>query len=272
KNLIPGKFMGHPGGNQWYSLAKESMGEPPVEPESGSRFVIQADRIPEYEPPSILFPYKKMGQSASGIACDSSNGKFGPFTGQLFVGDQTNSTIMRCYLEKVQGHFQGACFPFREGFGSGTVGVEMTPQGSLFVGGTNRGWGSRGTKPFAIERLDWSGETPFEILKMEARPKGFRLTFTKPADIETLNAIEYYTIDTYSYIYQASYGSPEVDFTKPTITSAVSSPDGLSVELTLDQLERGHIHELKLPGVRDQSGQPLLHQEAYYTLNYIPAE
>ena len=92
KHLIPGKFVGHPGGFRWYDIAQDEMGPQPETPRSGSRFVVEADRIPEYEPPAILFPYKKMGQSASGVACDTTEGRFGPFQGQMFVGDQTFST------------------------------------------------------------------------------------------------------------------------------------------------------------------------------------
>jgi glucose/arabinose dehydrogenase len=142
KHLAPGKFVGHPGGFAWYDLpeAKAAMGPKPKEPLSKSRFMTEAAKIPEYVPPAILFPYKKMGQSASGVACDVSAGKFGPFAGQVFVGDQTNSTVMRCDLEKIEGDYQGACFPFREGFGSGTLALLQSGK-SMFVGGTNRGWG-----------------------------------------------------------------------------------------------------------------------------------
>src|SRR5690606_21990027 len=119
RHLAPGHFMGHPAGNIWYDQAK-NMGEKPQEPQSGSRIMVEADKIPQLMPPAVLFPYKKMGQSAAGIACDTTGGKFGPFEGQLFVADQTFSTVMRCYLEKVNGRYQGACFPFREGFGSGS--------------------------------------------------------------------------------------------------------------------------------------------------------
>ncbi|QDU40491.1 hypothetical protein Mal4_48490 [Maioricimonas rarisocia] len=272
KHLIPGKFMGHPGGFEWYDIAEDVMGPRPQEPKSGSRFVTEAKKIPEYEPPAILFPYKKMGQSASGIACDTTGGKFGPFEGQMFVADQTFSTVMRCALEKVQGHYQGACFPFREGFGSGSLGVEMTPQGAMFVGGTNRGWGSRGNKPFAVERLDWTGKVPFEILSMHAKPDGFELVFTQPVDPETAGDVASYTMETYTYVFQASYGSPEVDHTTPTIESATVSEDGMRVLLTIDGLQEGHVHELHSDGVRSANGLPLLHKEAYYTLNYLPTD
>lgn len=269
KHLIPGKFAGHPGGFQWYQLAESAMGQKPQEPKSGSRFVTEADKIPEYEPPAVLFPYKKMGQSASGIACDLTNGKFGPFGGQFFVGDQTFSTVMRVHLEQVDGHYQGACFPFLEGFGSGTLGVEMTPQGAMFVGGTNRGWGSRGNLPFAVERVDWTGNLPFEILEMRARKDGFELVFTQPVDAESASQISAYELHTYTYIYQASYGSPEVDHTQPKIVSATVSDDQMSVILKIDGLQRGHVHELNAKGIRSTDKLPLLHSQAYYTLNYL---
>jgi glucose/arabinose dehydrogenase len=274
KHLVPGKFVGHPGGNKWYDLpeVKAALGDKPQEPESGSRFMTEAAKIPQYEPPTILFPYKKMGQSASGVTCDTTAGKFGPFAGQMFVGDQTNSTVMRCFLEQVDGHYQGVCFPFREGFGSGTLPLLMTPTGSMFVGGTNRGWGSRGNKPFALERLDWSGTVPFEIHEMRAKPDGFELTFTQSVDPATAGDVKSYALQTYTYIYQSSYGSPEVDFTTPTIESATVSADAKSVRLKIAGLQPGHIHELVSAGVKSATGLPLLHTEAYYTLNRVPGE
>jgi hypothetical protein len=75
---------------------------------------------------------------------------------------------------------------------------------------------------------------------------------------------------TYTYIYQESYGSPEVDHVECNITSASVSADGLSVRLGVDQLHEGHVHELHLDGVRCADGNPLWHPVGYYTLNYIP--
>ncbi len=270
--LRPGKFVGHPGGNDWYRISENVMGPRPKDPESGSRFVTQADRIPELELPAILFPYKKMGQSASGIACDTTNGKFGPFAGQMFVADQTYSMVMRCDLEEVDGTYQGACFPFREGFGSGTVGLEMTPNGHLFAGGTARGWGSRGKYEFSVERLDWTGKTPFEIQTMRLNSDGFTLTFTEPVNEKTAKDLASYKMETYTYIYQSAYGSPEVDGTTPVIESATVSGDRRSVRLVVKGLQRGHVHELHLPALRSQSGLPLLHPVAYYTLNKFRPE
>jgi hypothetical protein len=176
---------------------------------------------------------------------------------------------MRVDLEVVSGHYQGAVFPFRAGFQSGIVGVEMTPNGSLFVGGTNRGWGSRGPKDFAVERLDWTGKVPLEIKNMRLTSNGFRLNFTLPVDPETASNVENYTMDTYTYIYRNEYGSPEVDNSEAKVTKAIVSEDGLSVELVVDGLKEGHVHELRTKNIRTKSQEPLLHAEAYYTLNYF---
>lgn len=272
KWLRPGSFQGNPAGNSWYRLLPDGQLPVPQEPVSGSRIMTEADRIPELEPSAILFPYQKMGQSASGIACDTTAGQFGPFQDQLFVGDQTHSTVMRCFLELIDGHYQGACFPFREGLGSGNVALRMTEDGSLFVGGTSRGWASRGTLPFALERLTWSGRVPFEIHEMRAQPDGFELTFTHPLDPAMAAKPESWEMRTWTYIYQAPYGSPEMDATVPVVTGVAIAEDRLSVRLTVQGLQRGHVHELKAPGIRSESGLPLLHDTGYYTLNYLPKE
>jgi len=273
KHIVPGGFVGHPDSFRWYAEKDAAyLGKPPQQPKSGSRIVTEAKRIPELVPTAILFPYGKMGQSASGLDCDLSKGKFGPFAGQLFVGDQTHSTLMRVFLEKVNGRYQGALFPFRQGFGSGVVPVRQGDDGSMFVGGTNRGWGSRGPKPFSVERLVWTGKVPFEVHEMKATPDGFELSFTQPADKESLAQPGSFKLATYTYIYQSSYGSPEVDHSTPKIVSATPSADGLSVKLKVDGLKEGHVHDLSLDGVKSSAGQPLLHAKAYYTLNSIPAK
>ncbi|MCA9200615.1 MAG: hypothetical protein KDA87_23910 [Planctomycetales bacterium] len=269
KWLRPGSFQGNPTGNKYYDLT-DAIGDRPTEPESNTRIMQQAKQIPELEPTAVMFPYQKMGQSASGIACDTSQGKFGPFAGQLFVSDQTHSTVMRVFLEKIDGHYQGVCFPFREGFGSGNVAMVMSESGSLFVGGTNRGWGSRGRAPYALERLDWTGKVPFEVKEMRAKSDGFELEFTKAVDPQAAADKNSYSMETYTYIYQSSYGSPEVDHSKPQITEVVVSDDLKSVRIKLSELKEGHVHELHLDGVRSGANEPLVHPVGYYTLNYIP--
>src|SRR5690606_22192227 len=73
---------------------------------------------PEFVPPAVWLPYGKMGRSGTDIQLIDAEGRFGPFDGQLLVGEFTNVGINRVFLEKVGGEYQGACFPFLEGFPS----------------------------------------------------------------------------------------------------------------------------------------------------------
>lgn len=274
KHLRPGGFMGHPGGNRWYDEpeAQAAMGKRPVEPKSNSRIAVEEQRVAELVPTAVMFPYGPMGQSAGGIVCDLSGGKFGPFEKQLFVTDQAHSTLMRVFLEKVDGVYQGACFMFRQGFGSGALSVQFAPNGALFVGGTDRGWGSRGGKPYSLDRVAWTGRVPFEIHEMRAKPDGFELTFTEPVDPKSAADLQSYRLRTYTYLYRADYGSPEVDATTPTIKEARVAADGRSVRLVVDGLQLGHVHDLQAAGIRSAAGLPLLHDRGYYTLNRKPRE
>jgi len=107
KQITVGGFVGHPDSFKWYKEPEAKyLGDPPLVPKSGSRMMTEAKRIPQYLPPSVQFPYGPMGQSASGIDCDLSGGKFGPFEKQLFVADQSHSTVMRVSLEKINGRYR----------------------------------------------------------------------------------------------------------------------------------------------------------------------
>ena len=263
--LEPMSFQGHPIGNKWYDLAP-NMAPRPEDPTSGSRIYVEAAKIPQYYPPAIIQPYQKLGQSQSGIVCDMSDGKFGPFVHQILSGDQHHSNVGRYVLQKVKGKYQGVCFPFREHFASGVLPMIQAPDGSLFVGGTNRGWGSAGPKPFSLERLVWTGKTPFEMYDMKLTPDGFDITFTEPVDTASASNPATYAMNTFRYIYQSSYGSPEVDKTTATIKSATVSEDRKKVHIVVDGMQQGAVHELHVPTLLSAEGKPLVHPIAYYSL------
>ncbi|MEL6107714.1 MAG: ThuA domain-containing protein [Planctomycetota bacterium] len=270
KVLQPGGFMGHPVSFNWYELAPQ-MGPTPVEPNTPSRLEIERKRVKELVPYAVVFPYKRMGRSISGFMVDRTGGKFGPFENQIFVADFSLGVIMRATTEKVNGVWQGACYPFREGFDTGLLAVQFTPNGNLIAGGTNRGWPVRGPKAYAIQRLDWTGRVPFEIKEVKARPQGFLLKFTKPVDRKIAADPTTYRLETFTHMYRQAYGSPEVDQTTPTVTKAWVSDDGRDVRIDVDGLVQGHVHDFHLPNMKSADGESLLHTSAYYTLNEIPA-
>ncbi|MEY4246036.1 MAG: hypothetical protein RLZZ245_3621 [Verrucomicrobiota bacterium] len=268
KWLKPGSFQGNPTGNKYHKLA--DLPAPP-EPTSGSRVLAEHLKFPNYIPPAVVLPHGKVGQSPTGIACDTSGGKFGPWPNQLYIGEQTHSQVQRVCLEQVNGIYQGAVFHLLEGFEAGLIPVRLdTEAGILFTGGSNRGWASRGTKAFTFERVKWTGKTPFEIQTMTASPDGFTLKFTEPVDPATAGNPASYAMQAWTYILQSGYGSPEVDQATPQITAATVSPDKKSVRLKINGLVRGHVHHLASKGVTSANGAPLWHSDAYYTLNEIP--
>jgi len=232
--------------------------------------VKERERIKQLLPPAVYLVHGKIGNSASAIICDLSGGKFGPFSRQLFVADQSHSNLSRVFLETVNGIKQGVVIPFRSGFLSGLVGGRMDADGRIFVGGSDRGWGAKGGQPYCFERIEWTGQVPFEIHEMRARPDGFELTFTQPVDAATAGDVKSYSMRAFTYAYREDYGGPEIDEVLPQITRAEVAPDKKSVRLTITPLTKGHIHELHLDGVKSGDAKPLLHPVAYYTLNEIP--
>jgi hypothetical protein len=270
KAVSQGSFHGHPASFTWYKHAPE-LGPVPPAPQSGTRIATERKRIPQLAPYAVIFPYIRMGRSITAFSVNQTQGKFGPFENQLFLGDYTLSIVMRATTEQVNGVWQGACYPFREGLSTGILNVEFTPGGNLLCGGTNRGWPVRGIKPFALERIQWSGKTPFEIDRITIEPDGFKITFTKPVDRAAGSSPESYAISAFTHPYHSGYGGPEVDQHKPTVQAVSLAEDGLSAKLTLDKLKPGFVYEFDLGRLQSSDEEEILHRHAYYTVNEIPS-
>ncbi|MFQ3169773.1 MAG: hypothetical protein ACI8QI_002352, partial [Limisphaerales bacterium] len=101
-HVKPGVFHGHADALQFCKLPGATFAVEGDLPK-GLTVVEAAARIPAYQLPAVWFPYRKMGMSTTDILADSTAGKFGPFAGQLFVGEFTMSFVSRVFLEKVDG-------------------------------------------------------------------------------------------------------------------------------------------------------------------------
>lgn len=270
-HISPGDFAGHPAGLAWSRLPGSTVKLRPkdiLDFEEPMHEV--AKRVPGVKPPAVWLPHTVLGISNAGMIEDVTGGKFGPFAGQFFLADQGQSKIVRLSFERVKGGWQGAAYPFREGFECGIIRLAYGEDGSLFAGETARGWGAVGPKEFGLERLTWSGQTPFEIKEVTAQPDGFMVTFTQPVDRATAEKPENYSISGFTYLYHRAYGSAPVNRLTCPVRKVVVAADGLSARLAAACLREGYVHEIKATGVRDQRGESLLHPVAYYTLNQIP--
>nr|WP_315400934.1 c-type cytochrome [uncultured Sphingobacterium sp.] len=227
--------------------------------------------IPEIRLPSVWLPHGILGISNS-EPVKIPKGTFGPFEGQLLVGDQGMSIISRVFLETVNGEEQGAAFLFKSGFRSGVLRMAWGQDGSLFVGETNRGWGSAGEANEGLERLVYNNKTPFEMKAVRAMPDGFEIEFTQPVDLKSAEDLASYSVESFIYKYHPVYGSPPVNKETLNIKGVKVSSDGLKARIVVDGLREHYIHTISVDGIREkQNFYSIVHPEAYYTLNAIPS-
>lgn len=266
--LEVGDFHGHPHGIESCKLPASRVPYP-GEVKSGLRQADFARAVPSYRLPAVWIPYDKLGRSAAGFVWDT-EGRFPPFRGQVFCGDQYSSEVFRMSLERVGGRWQGACYPFRKGLACGITRVAWAAGGGLWCGETNRGWGSLGQAEQGLQRLVWRGETPFELVEVTALPRGFRLRFSEPvAAASTLPPG--FRVTSWTYDHHEAYGCPERDVREHTVSASAVSADGLTVDLTVDGLEDVRVYELRCPAVLSAAGgNAPWHGLAWYTRNRAP--
>lgn len=293
-HIRKGDFAGHPAGLRWtdrenspinlkteelYAIAdprREKKDGVYLKPENvqdekdpATLFGLK-EKIPSVKLPAVWLPHGILGISNSEILQDETDGKFGPFAGQVFVGDQGQSKVMRVVLEKVKGEYQGVAFDFRSGFQSGVLRMNWGHDGSLFVGETNRGWGSAGTTTSGLQQLVWNGKVPNEMKTVRAMPDGFEIEFTMPVDRAKAEDLNSYGGRSFIYKYHPVYGSPTINDQPLAIKGVKVSDDLMKVRIVVDNLRQYYVHEIIVHGIRSKDGLPVLHPVAYYTLNNVP--
>jgi len=193
------KFYGHPSSLIW----KE--GFPDVNPLTLP--VAELDKMRTEA--AVLFPQGIMANSPTQPVLDGTNGKFGPFAGQMLIGEMNQHRILRLMLETVDGQVQGACVPFFDNCGLrlGNNRMVFGPDGSLWVGQNNHeAW----TGDEGLQRIAWAGKVPMEVQEMHLTKKGFELVFTRPVDKKLAALPETYPFKRYYYVYLQAYGSKQV--------------------------------------------------------------
>ncbi len=257
-HVTQGAFHGHPASLPWQP---GMLGTDPVRAR-----VDELDRLRKR--PAILFPQGDMGGSSAGQAFDLSEGKFGPYQGQMFVAEWTYPRVLRVELQQVAGQFQGAAFPFVEGNGLRMANnrLAFSPNGhSLYVAQTARIWGSTE----GLQRIVYQGQPPFDIRSMLLTKDGFELAFTMPVDVESASDAERYSMTRYYYRYHATYGSPKTEITPVRVQSATVSDDGMWVALAIEDLREGWLYDLRPSGISSADGVVLSTGMVAYTLNRL---
>lgn len=256
-----GHFYGHPSSLVW---------DETFFPHHGDPLEFGIDRLNgKRTPAAVELPHGIVCNSPAEPIFDTTGGKFGPFAGQMFLGDIAGRRIVRVMLEKVNGVYQGACVFLIEqsGLRGGNNRFAFSPSGdSLYVGQTYRGWGS---PEEGLQRIVWKGVVPMEVRKMSLTQTGFDLTFTKPVSPQAAADAARFKVQSYRYGYGYKYGSPQLDKEDETVKALSLSEDGLTVSLKLDGMQSGKIYQIDLENMFSRDGLPVINTMLCYTVNQM---
>ena len=252
-----GKFYGHPAGLVWKK--GWNRGKPAQLPVD----TLKAMK----ENAAVLFPHNIMANSPTQPLAIKTDGKFGPFEGQILVGEMNRPRIVRVMLEEVNGVIQGACIPFMDDHGlrKGNHRMAFAPDGSLWVGQNASGWGGSS----GIQRIEFTGKTPTDMHSVHLTKDGFNITFTRSMVDSVMLDTANYQISSYYYEYHAPYGSDQFDKKQVRIRNVEISDRGKQVHLTLDHLQRDRIYEFNLRNFKSVEGDTLSNTLMCYTLNEL---
>jgi len=214
---------------------------------------------------NVLFPHNDISHSPTQMAIIPDN--FGPYGGQMVVGEMDYAYLIRVMLEKVKGSYQGAVIKFLDSAGitRGNERIQFTPDGkSLYVGKTELTWvGGRG-----MQRITYKGGIPMDVLKMNLTDDGFKLTFTKPLALGRGITPNDYTFTNYHYEYHQAYGSNKFDVKPIKVTAVMVSADHKEVTLHLEKMQPGYVYALQIAdNVLGEDGSRIANRKVWYTLN-----
>ncbi|WP_341938877.1 family 16 glycoside hydrolase [Marinimicrobium sp. C2-29] len=265
-------FYGHPSG------LVDRPGMTPDSPE------IAWERVQdEREPELLLMPHNLLANSPGHPAWDTTEGQFGPFQGQMLIGDQTQSNLFRVVMETLpDGTEQGAALPFVTGLASGAMRPVFLPDGSLLLGQTGRGWQAKGGHVAAMQRLVWEGEEPpLAIERVTATEKGFAVCFTRalPESIGVDELSESLALNSWTYRDAPDYGSERLGERPEAVANLRLDEPRRTLVVTLEDTEVPEVHpqqtarvyHLVFEGEAITAEHGEVPMSAFYTLHHFPS-
>jgi hypothetical protein len=227
-------------------------------------------------PPAIIFPY---GSSPTGGTATNPNVthvatgwvvfRDGPFRGQMLFGSNNTTGTNRVFLEKVGGEYQGALFPFSQGFGVGegtSASVQPAlpgvlpdfrtnvnrlsygPDGRIYVGGGGSTSNTTGTGAHGfvgqqlggLARMSLKSDTThFEMKAVRSlSATELEIEFTEPitaAAVSNFTVRQGVSVQATTESYGAGYGAPSTNLTVSAVALDASKK---KVTLTVSGLQQ----------------------------------
>lgn len=223
-------------------------------------------------PPVAWFPQDEIGNSSSHPMYLNR----GIFAGQMLVGDVRYGGIIRVFVEKVDGEWQGAAFRFGNGLKAGVNRIHMGKDGSLFIGQIGEGPGNHAwmnNREYGLHRWrEKANPAPwFEMMAVRSREGGMEVEYTLPVDAAGEVAANY-EVKMWGYKGSWNYGGAKQENTTLSVSEVRLSPDRKMAYLKIPGLQTGKVVYIRLKGIKSGTGLAPWTTEAFYTLNAVGKE
>jgi hypothetical protein len=228
-----------------------------------------------------LLPHGIAMNSPGHPVWDTSESQFGPYQGQMFIGDQSQSNIFRVAIEEINGIEQAALLPFMSNTASGAMRLRFNPiDNSMWIGQTGRGWWAKGGNLSALQKISWDKKTiPQSIHSINVHKTGFVVNFTRSVDKSQRSSYQQAKLSSWYYSEDVNYGSNELGKRDEALRQHTWSKDGKQLTLELADFvlsERAptstsRVYQLDFSdtALKQEVGDKF-HTIAWYTLNTIP--
>ena len=214
--------------------------------------------------PALYLPYREMGMSCTQPLWDTTEGKFGPFAGDVLIGDVNTPMINRGTLEKVDGQYQGAIYHLINDkiLGGGSNRLLFDEKGRLWVGQTARGWATGQ----GLKLVEWNKTTAMNYDEISLTKDGFKITWTQPVDPDTIQKLK---LSSWVFQYTGDYSAKREKPLEHKILSAKMGADNKTIEVVVEGLEADRVVQVEDAGVLSTSGEAVQFGKAFYTLNRL---
>ena len=210
------KFYGHPSG---------LVDLPNMTPDSSA---IQWENVKAKKEKALaLLPHSRLANAPGSPA-------WHPETKEMFVGDQTLSTLFRIHPKP---HHEAALIPFADGFPSGLMRLNFRANGDLIIGQTGRGWRAKGGSKHALAIIKRTESSfPNQLQDITREGDSFLLHFTQP--LTETPSKDQLTLGSWTYLDAPKYGSPENNKTNHAVKSLTLSQDAKTLTLETDSIPK----------------------------------
>ena len=246
-----GKFYGHPDSLIWTDGW-----------DRGVPANLQAEKLDELRTKSLCYlPQGDLANSPTQILTLPKEG-FGPYGGDLIMGEMNQPRLVRYLPDVVNGVEQGAVIGFLEhpNLGRGNAKFALGEQGTLYIGKTQLSWaGGRGLIAFKYKDVPH-----LAIESVQLTSSGFKVMLNAPVDETSITM----TGQRYGYHYHKKYGSPKVN--KTDIKASVLKVRGKVLEIVLSEsLIPGQVYDVSLAGVTSGNLGSLVDCRFFYTAHEV---